>query len=173
VRRTPAGSIKGRGSCWRAGEARRRRRAQGIGATVMSLGQGRPWRSAAGLPYVEGTTGPSGGCRSKDGVGGPDLDHFGPDLGLLRPDLGPGARVRDAGRMPRVGVRPWRDLVLSEEFGGCLPGRIGGGRWVAALGHVGVSKFCGFAITTTKRCGDGGVKLHGCFPNSSCVSDVR
>jgi hypothetical protein len=115
---------------------------------------------------VEGVTGLFGGCRSEDGVGGPDL-------GLLGPDLGPGARVRDTGRMPRVGVRLWRALVLSEEFGGCLPSRIGGGRWDTALGHVGVSEFRGFATTTVKRCGDGGVKLHGCCPNSSRVSDVR
>jgi hypothetical protein len=133
VRQTPTGSNKGGGSWWCASKAWRRQQAQGVGATATRLGQGRPWRAAAGVPYVEGATELSGGCwserrwRSRRAQSGPPQAR----------SWSPRARPWASAACPGVGVRPWHALVLSEEFGGCLLGQIGGGRWAAALGHVG------------------------------------
>jgi hypothetical protein len=65
-------------------------------------------------------------------------------------------------------------LVLLVVFGG---GCFHYPSWRTKNDHVsepcGVSEYCDFVTTTTRRCGDGGVRLlGGYFPNYGRVGDV-
>jgi hypothetical protein len=68
----------------------------------------------------------------------------------------------------------WVVLVLTEVVSDSFHVQVGGGRGTTSLSHVRCQSNTALLTATARRCGDGGLRLHGLFClDSKSVGDVR